>query len=308
MTAGVIKSTPATTSATNANAIADVAGPRAMLLGRFVPGVLVRQLPMAKRVSPFRLTLFGLVTAGILPAYWLVQRTGSVVSLQSQQMELATELLALHQPTDIDVVQAAAVNITGQPWMMRLMYLCISGAMISAAMTLLTHGWTTDAFRQLLFYALARNDIGSIACLLCVTAASLLALLMMNRHTVVLQQYTLAFNAQQGEALPLITPPGLVFGLKPLHLILAGVLAWCGLLWSVPVMLGWAAFEQMLYTTTQPFRAALAERLQQISGIEPAVDDAGSCTTPGCRAVIPSAGAFCPRCGCPNKSTERFSV
>jgi len=228
-----------------------------------------------------------------------------VVILQSQQIDLATELLAAHEVQDIGVVKAAAANVTEQRGLERLMHLCVSSAMICAAASLFTNGWTREAFAQLLLRPPLMNDIGAIACLAFVTAACLLSLLMMNRHTVALQQYALAFNAQQPETKSPIAPPGLVFGLKPLHVIVAFVMAWFGVLWGVPAMLAWGAFGQMAYGTTQQFRVALADRLQEISGIEPVAREGNTCTAPGCGAAIPMSAAFCSRCGRANNLASR---
>jgi len=276
---------------------------RAELLGQLVPTAIRRPPKGARIPNPFRLTLIGLLTAGFVPAWWLVQRTGRLMSLQSQQMELSADLVESSRhgidASDVAAVREAVKNVLPMRLLLRVAGAALVIAVASAVGSLAVHGWSRGALRDLWFHTPSRSDAWSLTSLIALSASYLIAIAAMNRHTVALQQFALAFNAalgpdRNGEPLE---PPRLVWGLRPMHVILGVAMAALGLFWGLPMMLGWAAFRSVSFDTTQTFRIALADRLQAITGIAPITTVDDHCADPQCRAPLPFDARYCPRCG-----------
>lgn len=273
---------------------------RADMLGRLVPTAIRRPPKGAKIPNPFRLTLVGLLTAGVVPAAWLVQRAGRVISQQSQQIDLAVDLIESSGGTsDADAIRQAAKGVTPARPLMWVAGAALVVAIVAGVGHLVMHDFSRNAVHQLWFHRPQRSNAWSLTSLIALSACPLIVIAALNRHAVSLQQFAIAFNASigpdaRGESLQ---GPNLVWGLRPVQLVLGIALAALGIFWGLPMMLGWAAYATMCFDTTQRFRTDLADRLQGVSGVEPSTPIEDHCIDSQCRAALPSGAHFCPRCG-----------
>lgn len=274
---------------------------RADLLGQVVPTMIRRPPRGAKIPNPFRLTAVGLLTAGIVPAAWLVQRVERLISQQSQQMELVVQLIRSSGRTpDTDTLDQAAGNVTPSRPLLKLAHVVLWVAIAGAIAHFIFHGVSTASLRQLWFHTPRLADVWSMTFLMGMSLCPLLVMGALNRHIVSLQQFADAFNTTIGSetADHSLLSPALVWGLRPMYLMLGLVMIALGVFWGLPMMLGWAAFRAAAYDTTQRFRVELADRLQAISGVEPATRITNDhCSDPQCRAALPFEARYCRRCG-----------
>jgi hypothetical protein len=272
--------------------------PRAELLGKLVPSS-VRRLPaIARPLGPFRLAWTSILTLGVLPLIQLRERQHRTIVLQQQQIELASELLAAHVPADdAKIVQEAAVATRPSKALAGLSGVVMLAAIACAFVAIQQQSWSIDAFKQLLFHPPSPNRPFALAWLAMLTAGYGLCWVQLNNHIGKLQQFTLAFNAVAGERASPMAPPPLVFGVRPLHILVAAVMMLFWMLWALPMMLAWAAFRSFVLRSDRTFRTQLADRLTTISGEKPVVGDVDCCRNPHCRAPAPVEARYCPRCG-----------
>ena len=135
--------------------------------------------------------------------------------------------------------------------------------------------------------------------MIALSLAYLATIVQINAQLVAMQQFAMAFNVVYEEKLKPIDEPPLVWGLRPVHVGVGLVLAWLGPLWLLPMMLGWAAHTTFARDAAYRFRVQLAERLVEISGVEPVVPTRDVCANPDCRHSMMADAHFCPRCGTP---------
>ena len=127
----------------------------------------------------------------------------------------------------------------------------------------------------------------------------LLTIVQANQQLVAMQQYALAFNAVlSGRAQPIDGPP-LVWGLRPLYVLAGVALAAFGLVWALPMTLAWAALADFSQNAARDFRVQLAERMTDLSGVDPVMPTSDLCANPDCRNALPIEAMYCPRCGRP---------
>ena len=125
------------------------------------------------------------------------------------------------------------------------------------------------------------------------------------RHQQRVERYVRYFNGIVDEhGLDPVPLPRLDLGLRPLWLIAGLVLTWSGALWGLPIMLAGAAHRRYTIGTSVLVRSMLAERMRMLLAagrptirVPAPVLPARMCLRPNCRAPLPSAATFCPRCG-----------
>ena len=272
-------------------------------LGRFVPAALRRTPPVAKLWGLPRLVVTGLATAGFLPAFALHGRVRKVLMLHAQQCERAADLLAEVLPADdAAVVRDAALRVRqsqGWTWLARL----IAAVSLGCAVAWLATTYESNAVARLWAYPISVDEPLLVTATLLLTLAYLLAVVPINRQLLRMQQFALAFNATAGERVGDVDPPPLVWGMKPGHLVVGGVLAVCGPVWALPMCVAWAAHGQFATRSALRFRVRLAERLQDLTGVDTVVPRQDLCPNPDCRGPLPATATFCPRCGAPTART-----
>lgn len=272
--------------------------PRPDLLGRFVPTAIARVPPSARLERPIKLAFMGLLSAGFLPYLQLRNRLRNVISLERQQLDLASELLAAHLPEqEIPPLTESVARVHASKPIGWLADLCFTGALGSAVVWLAQHGWTSAALRTWYFTPPQSDDRLGVAALVLLVLAYVLQHVQTNRHVSTLQQYALAYNAVLDGRAAKVSSPALVWGIRPLYLIVGAVMMYFGLLWSLPMMLSWAAFRSFITRSDRLFRADLSTSLQAVSGVAPVVESAELCHNPQCRQPLPEDARFCPRCG-----------
>ncbi len=272
--------------------------PRSELLGKFVPTSIRRLPPVTKMLRPLQVAFYGFFSAGIMPLLQLRTRLNEYTSLEQQQLELAAELVACHvDADDAQVVTAAAKNATSSRALRAFGDATMLGAIVSIVIFMQQHGWTLDAVRRLYFYPPNFADPFATAWLGLLSASYLLAIARVNRHVVRLQQFALAFNAAAEGRCDPIPLPRLVWGARPLHVIVAIPLMMLWAVWALPMLLAWGAYHSFAFRSDAIFRADLSDRLTRLSGVPPVVSRAGVCTNPACGKPLSWEAKFCPRCG-----------
>ncbi|MDB5326077.1 MAG: hypothetical protein JWM57_1646 [Phycisphaerales bacterium] len=273
---------------------------QAELLGRFVPTALRRVPPVAKIWPIPRLVLMAVVTAGFYPCRALQVRLRQTLMMHAQQCELASQLLDKHLPADdaLAVRDAAGEVRVGFGW------LNVSAVMMLAALAMLAAwlwraDYSTDAVRHWWLGPPDRGDTLAIVSISLLGGAFLVLIAQINQQILAMQKFVLAFNAVADNRMRALDLPSLVFGLKPIHLILGLVGAWLGLFWFLPMMLAWAAFTAFVRDSAYQFRVQLADRLGTVSGVAPVIPLRELCPNPDCRFARPTDAQFCPRCGTP---------
>jgi hypothetical protein len=124
-------------------------------------------------------------------------------------------------------------------------------------------------------------------------------------HQQNVEQYLRWFNqlaARQGlHEVPL---PRLELGLSPVWIVAGLALLLSGAAWGLPVMLACAAHRRYIRVGSVRTRALLAERMREIlmrrrpaMQVPRPVTVIRTCVQPNCRAPVPSAASYCPRCG-----------
>ena len=271
--------------------------PPAELLGRFVPAALRRTPPDARFWGLPRLLASGLLTAGYLPCFALQTRVYRVSMLQAQQCERAADLLALHVPPDEAAeLRAAAGRVrvsVGWTWLAR----ALAALALGFAVAWLGTTFDSNALSRFWLYPTSGPDPLLITSALLQVVAYLLVFVPLNRQATAMQQFALAFNATAGEHVGPIDPPPLVWGLNWAWTSVGILVAVCGPVWVLPMLVAWAGFGQFVHRSAMRFRVQLAERLQDIGGVETVVPRADLCQNPDCRCSLPVQAQFCPRCG-----------
>ena len=272
--------------------------PRPEMLGKFVPTSIRRLPPVTRMHRPLQVALHGFISAGIFPLLQLRTRLNDYITLEQQQLELAAELTACHvDADDAKEVTDAAKNATASKSLKLIGDLTMLGAIAAIIIFLQQHGWTIAAVKQFYFRPPNPADPFAMAWLTLVSASYLLAIARINRHIVRLQQFTLAFNAATEGRCDPIGLPRLVWGVRPLHMIVAVPLMLLWAIWALPMLLAWGAYQSFAYSSDANFRADLSDRLTRLSGVPPVVDRAGMCSNPACGQPLSWEAKFCPRCG-----------
>lgn len=268
------------------------------MLGRFVPTSLRRIPPVARVKRPLQVGLLGLFSAGIIPLLQLRTRLHEYTSLQRQQLELASELVACHVPvTAAHELDRATKMLHPSALLARLLDLTTLAAIVAVLVALQQGGWSRDAIKQFLFYPPTAISTAAQVWFGLITLSYILVHVRINRHLVQLQHFALAFNAAtEGRTAP-IAPVESVSGIRVGHMLVAIVLMLLWAIWALPMMLAWGAYHTFVYQTDARFRTELADRLVTLSGVTPVVDKAGLCDNPACAQPLPWGAAFCPRCG-----------
>ena len=267
------------------------------MLGRYVPTALRRTPPVARLIHPIKLSILGILTAGLWPLHKLQKRVDRVLQMQAHQAELAGDLMALHAPADAKSLLAEStgrVRVASLP--LGLSRLCFLAAICSIGWFWLAHH---GPLTRLWLHPLRYGDPVARAFVALIAAAYVLLIFQMNRQIIAMQKLAIAVNGVF-ELPPPMAAPQLVFvGRSPLTILLGVALAWLGLAWALPMAVAWSAFKQFVTVSASGFRAELSDRLQTMSGITPVVDSRDLCPNPKCRQLIHEGAAFCTRCGTP---------
>jgi hypothetical protein len=268
------------------------------MLGRFVPAAVRRQPPMARNLTPFRVALLGILTAGVVPLLQLRSRIAAIATLQQQQLELASELAGCHlDPTDAAELQRAAKRVNFPKGFVILSGLLAIAALVAAIAYMGDHGWYVHNYKRLILEPPSGRSPVQIVWMGTLTAGYLLLYSQLLRHAAGLQQFALALTATtDGRLQPIPSPPP-PLGLKPVHIGVALVMMYFGMLWALPMLLAWGAYTQFLGRADGPFRDALSDRLEALSGVAPVIVPALRCPNPKCLASLPDEAQYCPRCG-----------
>lgn len=272
--------------------------PPGELLGKFVPTALRRTPPVARFVHPIRLSILGLLTAGVLP-YWMLQtRVYRVQKMYAHQAELAGDLLVMHAAADEQkLLRESADKVDVSRWVGRLSRLVLIAAVVAAGMYLLQNHWTGHAVRRVWLQPLRYAVPELQAYVVLMTVAYLLLVIQMNRQIAAMQRLAIAVNGFFDTLPPIAPPPLVLVGRSPLTLLLGLTMAWIGLVWALPMAIAWSAFSQFVRHSAYEFRVDLSERLQAVSGVTPVIDTGDLCPNAKCRSAISQDAAFCPRCG-----------
>lgn len=268
---------------------------RPEMLGRFVPTAMRRYSPVAKVQRPVRILLLGLLSAGMVPLLQLRERWTRTTNLQAQQFDLSAELLACH--IESPEVTAAAKAIRPSKFLTFLSGVAVLTAIVAAIAALTYYGWSLAGINKL--YLQRPTDAFAWTWLISLSAGYLIVMWQINQHVAQQQDFALAYNATVEGKAPTIAAPPFVWGLLPVHLLIAGLMMYLWMLWGLPMMLAWAAFASFSQRSDPHFRIQIARSLEIVSGVEPVVGNADTCANLDCRGPMPETAMFCPRCGTP---------
>ncbi|MGN6626396.1 MAG: hypothetical protein ACTHLN_07235 [Tepidisphaeraceae bacterium] len=268
------------------------------LLDRFAPTALRRPTPVAKPLNPFRLTLLAVATAGWMPALGLSSRMQRVSRMQERQLDLAVDMLSRWAGADDIAELRRTFARSDQPGPAgTAARLCLLGSFILGMLYLSRHHWSHAVVAHWWLHSFPTSDPIMTLAFGLLIATYALQWVRINQDIMTMQRFALVFNALELPHVQPLRKPKLVFGLRPIYVVIGLAFAWFGLLWGLPLMLAWGAF--VTYTTDRSyvFRVALADRLQQLSGVEPVIPTTDLCPDPACRSAHAIDAIYCPRCG-----------
>ncbi len=107
--------------------------------------------------------------------------------------------------------------------------------------------------------------------------------------------------------------PAWEWGIRPVPLILGGLLALSGLFWALPMLIAATAQRRALLVHHRRIRAQFAHRVRDlldtrrpIVPLPPVIDRTGICRNAVCDQAVPPDGRFCPRCGTPQRPLSQI--
>ncbi len=268
------------------------------LLARFLPTAIRRIPPVGRINRPARVAFIGLLTAGLLPLLQLRTRIRRLMIVDQQQLELVCRMLRqLPQPIQIDQALFNAGKMPAAPVLRWLDDLFTLGAIITLFFSLAMTQWSTDAITRYFFYPPSIDDPAAIASLVLLCVAYVICHFQINHHLAQTRKFVEAFNHAAGDRVQSLQLPARVWGFRLIHLMLAIALILLGKLWAFPMMVAWGALQTMMLDHQRRFRVELADRLVQLSGSAPVIQNPDLCRNEKCGYPIPDDARFCPRCG-----------
>lgn len=279
-------------------------------LSRTLVTALERPVPEALPPSAASVTLRGLLTAGLLPAWSMPARFRDTMRWRHHLVEHVGEWARLNlgdregQPI-LDVAKP-----TAEAWLNRTASLCALVATACAVWLVLATPsragllWYADPFRG------PMPTLPQIGFLGGVGMAYLLHWLSLNVHLARGRRIARrVVEACGGEGVVGGVPsspklPGWEWGLRPVPLVVGAILSAFGLLWAVPMLVSAAAQRRVVLAHDRRLLNFLAAQCRDATArqrptvsLAPPMGRNTRCANPQCNAMLSPDARFCPQCG-----------
>lgn len=268
------------------------------------------------QASALRSLFWGALSFGLLPLLAWPRRFSRFVKLEQQQLWHLAEWVRLHSGhPDAPRLRAQADRLANRNGL-RILSLLVAGFTAffifstlsprtnwSDAFWASTYGFQQSSSSHWISHLQAQGlftvwNIGLVV-------AYGLHWVQLRLHAARVRRFIWRFNAiAKIEGLTPVHPsiPGL--GFRPGWVVGAILLCFAGAFWAVPMMLAGAVQSQYIKESSVRDRAALAHRLRAMLlhhrptlHVPVPVFLRRTCVLPLCRAAVPDAANFCPRCG-----------
>jgi hypothetical protein len=248
------------------------------------------------------------VTFGLLPVLRWGKRFGQFVTLEQQQFWHLAEWLRLHTKSPAAAeLPGEADRIHYRPMLTLLSVLCVVAVvvMIYRQLRMTTLSWHSLTYATYLYAGHHRpwyRD-GFLVWGAGLSVAYALHWAQVRLHAADRARFIRSFNhCCVTESIEPITPTPLGLGIRPLWIVAGIGITALGAPWGVPMMLAGAIQRSEITEASLRDRQALARRLYTMlqrrrSDVAVPVALRRLCSHEFCRAKLPDAARFCPRCG-----------
>jgi hypothetical protein len=283
------------------------------LLASAVLNSLTRPLYHGLSWGPLRTCVVAWLTVGVLPMFLLLRWLKDFIATQQQQLwHLAEWMRVQGGDHDATELQKASHRVR-----FNMPLAILSGALVLVAIGAVVAYFShhTFSYRALLRFAFhAPVTPPQLVFTFALSAAAVCHWAHVVWHQQNVEHYLRWFNQlMTRQAQDEVRLPRLELGLDGTWIVAGVVLAVAGGLWGVPVLLAAGAHRRYIIEGSVRMRSTLAERLRAMllerrprMRIPSPIQIVRSCVRPNCRAPLPSAASWCPRCG--TKAIRRMDV
>ena len=265
-------------------------------------------------ISFARALITGVLSFGIVPVFSLSRRFRDYILFERQQMDhLADWLRSHHETEEANALRNLSKRIRFREQLHTLSF--VLAIFTVAALLFLTGPFSLrrliDHTYEVRPFATARLPLTFVLWNALLCAAYGLHWLQIRLYIRDLRRFVEQFNRVAGhDKLEPVNPPRLKLGMRVGWILTAVLLACVGAFWGIPMALAGASQRRYINQTAQHVREQMGERVRTMMGLRgPAPVVAGAtphyrvhtyrCDRDNCRANLPAAARFCPRCGAP---------